>query len=237
MFLCPRFLPPIHPGYVRFCPEPLQRSCREDALRDVLNLMVTYTVMALGLVAAIIGTRTFGRELTNVARESSAGVSLQAYALGKMLSDLPIIVLYSFLYCVAYTLISSPASHFSEFFLTLLLFEFVLFGIGNVSSLLFRGENMLLCACICSLLGGLATDNLDAINSLCWARWASEGLFLAEARMDMLESPVDLTVKAYLQGRNAFETDNFSKDMQALLGYGILLRIIAFALLYRKYKQ
>lgn len=199
--------------------------------------MTTYTVMALGLVAAIIGTRTFGRELTNVVRESSAGVSLPAYFLGKMIADLPVIVLYSFLYCVAYTLISSPASRFADLFVTLLLLEFVLFGIGNVSSLLFRGENMLLCACICSLLGGLATDNLNTINSLCWARWASEGLFLSEARMDLLESPMDAAVQAYLKGRNAFVPGNFSIDMQALLYYGILLRCIAFGLLYRKYKQ
>lgn len=203
----------------------------------MLNLMVTYTVMALGLVAAIIGTRTFGRELPNVVRESSAGVSLRAYCFGKMAADLPLITLYSFLYCVAYTLISSPPSRFADFFLTLLLFEWVLFGIGYIASLLFRGENITLCACICSLLGGLATDNLDAINSLCWARWASEGLFLAEARLDLLEWPGDLMVQGYLKGRYAFERDNFSTDMQALLFYGLLLRIIAFGLLYRKYKQ
>ena len=215
----------------------MQRSCREDAVRDVLDLMATYTVMALGLVAAIIGVRNYGSELTNIARESSAGVSLGAYFLGKSLAELPLIILYSFLYCVSYYLISSPASHFSDFFTILLLFEFAVFGVGHVSSLLFRGENALLCAAISALLGGLATNADSAVKDLCWARWAAEALWLSESRTDLLQPPMDTGVNAYMEGRNMFKIGMYSNDIAALFIFGIVLRLIAFALMYRKFKQ
>src|SRR5207248_1410266 len=119
------FVPPIPPGYWKFCPEPLQRSCQQDAVRDVINLMATYTCMALGLVAAIIGTRLYGSELLNVSRENqSTGLPLSSYFVGKNLSDLPAVVVNSFLYCVAFYLICSPASDFGKFYATILLFEF-----------------------------------------------------------------------------------------------------------------
>ena len=54
------FIPPLQPAYARYCPEPMQSNCIGEAQRDVLGLMTTYTCMALGLVAAIIGCRAFG---------------------------------------------------------------------------------------------------------------------------------------------------------------------------------
>jgi len=231
------FLPPIPRAYVQFCPEPMQRSCAQDAVRDVLDLMATYTVMAVGLVAAIIANRNYGQELNNISRESSAGLSLGAYFLGKALAELPLMVVYSFLYCVAYWCIASPASEFGDFYLVLLLFEFVLFGIGYVSTFLFRGENALLCSAISALLGGLATNNDGFIKSLCWARWAAEALFISEARLDQLTPPVDETVRAYIENRSKFDTDNYGNDILALVIMGAVLRLMAFGLMFLKYKQ
>ena len=231
------FLPPIPRDYIRFCPEPMRRSCEQDAVRDVLDLMATYTVMAVGLVAAIIANRNYGQELNNISRESSAGLSLVSYFLGKALAELPLMVMYSFLYCVAYWCIASPASEFGDFYLVLLLFEFVLFGIGYVSTFLFRGENALLCSAISALLGGLATNNDGFIKSLCWARWAAEALFISEARLDQLTPPVDQTVRSYIENRSKFDTDNFGNDCLALIIMGVVLRLMAFGLMFLKYKQ
>ena len=208
-------------------------------MRNVIDLMVTYTCMALGLVAAIIGVRSYGSELGNTARESSAGLPLSSYFVGKHLAELPSIVIYSFLYCVSFYLICSPASDFGAFFAVILLFEWVMFGVGAVSSVLLASSqsNALLCAAISALLGGLATDNDGFVKSLCWARWASEALFLSESRLDLLPEPVKSNTQAYLTLANKFDKDAYNTDILALVIYGIVLRVLAFAIMSRKFRQ
>jgi len=231
------FIPPINSNYLPYCPGPMATTCAQEAVRDVINLMVTYTVMALGLVSGIIGNRTYGQELTNMRRESEAGLSLAAYFLGKALAELPLIVLYSFFYSVAYFLVASPSASFDTFYTVILLFEFVCFGIGYVSSVLFQGENALLCSAVSTLLGGLATENTSMEQNACWARWTAEALFIAEARIDLLEHPLDKHVQNYMDGRNGFSTDNYAIDLIVLLLYGLLLRVMAFGIMKWKLRK
>ena len=231
------FIPPINPAYIPYCPEPLQRSCRESPVRDVTDLMTVYTVMALGLVSAIIGNRCYGQELVNMKRESGAGLSPSAYFWGKAISEIPLIVLYSFLYTVSFYCVASPGARFNDFYTTILLFEFVTFSIGYVSSLMLTGENALLLSAIAALLSGLATDNRSVIKNICWTRWTAEALYVSDVRVDLLQPPMDDIVQTYMDKRNKFDIDNYSLDLVVLLIYGLALRLWAYLLVVKRFYQ
>jgi ABC-type multidrug transport system ATPase subunit len=232
------FIPPISSEYVEYCPEPFSLTCRQEPVRDVLNLMGTYTVMALGLVCAIIGNRCYGEERANIQREGSGGMSFTAYFIGKSLAEIPVITVYAFVYCVSFWLVCSPASEFGRFYAVILLFCLTLFGIGYVSSFLFAStENALLCSAVSALLGGLATDNQSPEKNVCWSRWAAEALFLSEARADLLPQSVESMLATYLYTRNKFELDMYGTDLLVLVIMAVTLRVLAFALMYRRFKQ
>jgi len=38
------FLPPIPPSYVPFCPEPLREELAKEPVKEVIILMITFTV-------------------------------------------------------------------------------------------------------------------------------------------------------------------------------------------------
>jgi hypothetical protein len=204
-------------------------------------LLATFTTMAVGLLGAVLGTRAFGQELANLHREGQSGLCAPAFVLGKALGDLPLITAYAFLYCVAYFLVAAPAASFGDFFLCLLLLEFVMFGVGYVASLLLQGENALLLAAISALLGGLATDQKDAINQVCWASWFSEALVLSEARVDLFDDSVADgqadQARMFLRTSASYDTDRFATDIGVLLAMGVALRVLAFLLVLAKLRR
>lgn len=48
------------------------------------------------------------------------GISHGSYVLGKVLSDFPFIILYSFVYSVSFFTVAAPASNFSDFYAIIL---------------------------------------------------------------------------------------------------------------------
>jgi hypothetical protein len=233
------FLLPLPAEYERYCPDPMARSCRDDALKDTLGLQTTYTVMALGLVCAIIANRTFGQERDNIARESAAGMSLSAYFAGKALAELPLIVAYSFAFSVAFWLVCSPAAQFGAYYAVILLFCLTLYGIGEVSSLLFIGapENALLCSAISALLGGLATDADSPVKNACWSRWAAEAIFLSNVRSERMPQRLQGMLQQYMDSSSKFVIGAYAKDLGVLALMAVVLRLLTLAIMWRKFRK
>jgi len=233
------FLLPLPAAYSPFCPEPLQGACTQTAVRDTVGLQTTYIVMALGLVCAIMGNRCFGAERDNMRREKQAGASLSAYFVGKSLAELPLIVAYAFVFCVAFWTVCSPAAAFGSYYATILLFCLTLYGIGYVSSVLFLAtpENALLLSAIAALLGGLATDALSSEKSACWGRWTAEAIFLISVRSDSLLPLQQDMLNTYMGTQNAFVLGAFGKDLLVLAIMAIVLRAMALAVLYYKFRK
>lgn len=233
------FLLPLPFEYHPFCPEPMRKQCHDAAFREFVLLMCTYTVMAVGLVASISGCRSFGAEIENgnLRRELESGAHLTAYFIGKCLSDVVLIVGYSFIYTTSYFLVASPPSTFNDFFGAIFLLELVCFAIGYVSTALLNGENSLLCAAISSLLAGLGTDNDGAQKTFVWARWFAEAIFISEAREDLLPAQLRPVLVAYFDGRAKFKLDMYKNDLLALIIFAVVLRAMAFVLLWRRKKN
>ena len=57
-------------------------------------------------------------------------MSTIAYFIGKCLGDLPLVTMYSFIYAVGFMTVAAPASHFSDFYACIFVFEWCLFGLG-----------------------------------------------------------------------------------------------------------
>jgi len=231
------FVPPLPRQFVPYCPREFEAECNSVSQRPVGEAQDFYTVMCVGLLFAVLGTRAFGSERANLKREANAGLSMSAYVVGKSLADVPFMLLGSFLYCMAYFLVAAPVASFTKFYALLVVYEFAVFGVGYVSSLLFWDrDNVLLCAGVSALLGGLATD-AGFPSDLCWARWLAEGLWLLQARRGDFGgagSDTEVRVEQFLYTRSEEETDaqpGFKLDMYdddcgALIIFGLVLRAL-----------
>jgi len=225
------FLPTIPPAYVPYCPDALRTACATQPVRDQIGLMGAYTVMAVGLTGSVIGNRLFGHEKTNFYREASSGIDVTAYFMGKCLSDIPFIVLYAFVYCISYYTVASPASKFSDFYQLLLTYEFVMLSVGYVASCLFEEENALLLSVVASFLAGLASDRTVAISWLAWSLWLQEGLFTAEARLDLASPQLQALIVFYGNVRYEFDIGVVGRDAGVLILFGVIFRLLSYAIL------
>lgn len=100
----------------------------------------TYSVMAIGLVAATIGTRTFGAERAVYWRETAAGGNTVAYFLSKMLIEVPTIALNSLVLVSSTFLLLAPSGGFGAHWLTTFLLEWVCYALGYWTSGLLEGQ-------------------------------------------------------------------------------------------------
>ena len=96
--------------------------------------------MAIGLVAATIGTRTFGSERKVFWRETASGGNTLAYFLSKMLVELPYIALNALVLVTSMFLLLSPVGGFGAHYLNIFLLEFVTYGLGYWCSALLGGQ-------------------------------------------------------------------------------------------------
>ncbi len=201
----------------------------------VLFCCAVVFAVALGLIAAVTGVRTFGAEVLNMSREVASGASASAYFVGKCLSDLPAIIIYSLVFTSTFYVMAAPNAHFTQFFAIILYFEWTMYGLGYVCSVMFKAqENALIMAVVASLLAGLATDNMDPQKSAAWSRWTSESIFLAEVRADSLTGATRELFQQYLDVSSKFNLDNWSQTIVASIVYGVVLRILSLILLRRR---
>jgi len=197
----------------------------------------TYIVMGVGLIAAVQGNRNFGQEISNIYREAPSGISVEAYYIGKCLADLPLIVVYSFIFSISFYTVAAPSANFRDYFALLFLFEFALFAVGYICSLKLATENALLLSTMASLLAGLANGDTSVIDKFAWSTWYGEGYFNAEVRMDLYSPPVQVVISDYVSSSRGFDVNALAKDMLVLLLFGAVFRILGFKILYEEIKK
>lgn len=229
------FLPPLPAEYAKYCPLALKTVCESTAQRDLTPLETALISMILGVISAVTGVRTFGSEILNASREIASGQSTSAYFLAKLLADIPNQIVYSLIFVSTYYVVAAPNATFGDYFLLIFIYQFVVYSIGYVCSMMFKAqENALLMGVVAALLSGLGTDNETIIKSLCWTRWSGEAMFLIQVRANELEGATRTIYQTYADFKVKFDLDNFALDIGVLVIFGVALRVLTLVLLRRR---
>jgi ABC-type multidrug transport system ATPase subunit len=191
--------------------------------------------IAIGLVAAAPGVKSFSEEMLLQRREAEAGHSRIAYFIAKVLSLVPRMILGCLHFTVPLLLLSVPIINWSIAFLTNLLYFYCIYGLASIVSAVARREDAPLFATMVSLIVGILSGSSPSMAKvkhwhLEWAWRASPGVWLAEIYFGRLVSPsahlYDVDLASQLTG---FHLNWLWGNMAILLLIGTLYRVIAFA--------
>jgi ABC-type multidrug transport system ATPase subunit len=153
------------------------------------------SVLCMGLTSTLTGVRFFSAERVVFWRECSAGISIPAYFLGKVLSALPCTTLYPLAYLSFYYNMGFPRVSFTFYYLILLWAAWVCFGVGVIMSLLLEPKNAQIGGVVIALVGFLFGGHTPDVKTLqtslpgkmgmwlSYVRWSIGALFLQDASL------------------------------------------------------
>eukprot|EP00004_Rigifila_ramosa_P028584 TRINITY_DN9741_c0_g1_i3.p2 TRINITY_DN9741_c0_g1~~TRINITY_DN9741_c0_g1_i3.p2 ORF type:complete len:435 (-),score=101.82 TRINITY_DN9741_c0_g1_i3:51-1355(-) len=132
---------PLPEGLQVLCPFPLRSVgvCTQP-IED--NFTSTGNLLGWGISFAAIAAaiNTFGGEKVVYWREASSGLNPAAYYVGKLVADIPRLVLAATMFFIAYIFMFSPEGRFDHLFLIILMLYWCGFTAGYSISNLFRPE-------------------------------------------------------------------------------------------------
>jgi ABC-type multidrug transport system ATPase subunit len=175
--------------------------------------------MAIGLAASAPAVRVFGEEKLIFNREASAGHSMSAYYVGKMLSVLPRVFLSSLHYSVFMGILATPLMSWEHMFIAILLYFFCVYGLASCVGMVVKREDGPLLAVMASLmigiLGGVAPPlSKVAVWKLVWLWRLSPGVWFAEAFVGQCFLPLDYLYNLDAASRGTgFKLGQFTLDM------------------------
>ena len=153
------------------------------------------SVLCLGLTSTLTGVRFFSAERVVFWRECSAGISIPAYFLGKVLSALPCTTLYPLAYLSFYYNMAFPRVSFQFYYVILLWAAWVCFGVGVIMSLLLEPKNAQIGGVVIALVGFLFGGHNPNVQTLeitlpgkmgmwlSYVRWSIGALLLQDASL------------------------------------------------------
>lgn len=185
------YQPPLPSNYLPFCPPSVRVDFCIVPFANELQRFGVYHVMALGLTAVVIATRTFSSEFPIYFREASWGVSTLAYFLGRCISEIPVVLLGPIVYVLTFCFVVAPVLDISKFLGLCILLELTVFGVGHVTSMIISPKQAALAGVVFALLAGLGVTN-NGPAYLNWGRWFGEASYSLIMRKDYYASAPDV---------------------------------------------
>jgi len=197
--------------------------------------------MAVGTVAVTIAVRTFYNERVVYWREASSGGYTVSYFVAKCIVDLEAMVINSLVLISAFFIVASPAGHFSDYFLGVLLYEYCSYGAAYVISWLLPYPSLF--SVIVALLCGLGTgatssvDDMGPIGYISWARWWGEYFYIIELRENHYHESVQPLIRGDADVSSGYDLDNKTNDLIGLFVVGTCLRLLAYIVMRLMYRN
>ncbi|KNE55335.1 hypothetical protein AMAG_01237 [Allomyces macrogynus ATCC 38327] len=216
---------PIAVGWM--CSQPI------DHIREV-GIFMSLGVLFAGIS---VGTQTFGNELVVFWRDSASGMPTLPYFLGKLVSDIPRIIVAAIMFSLSMVLFWPYRSNFSAIFVIILLLYFVAFAMGYFLSTIFSRQSVGLIGTGFALAWALVfsgvTPQLDDVMNpngiysgfnFMWTisapRYAIEALYLREVAA---RSFVDKNTPRF-----GYSTDMLTKDFAYIFVIGLAWLALSF---------
>lgn len=195
---------------------------------------VSYSVVALGLMATVGSVPTFTSNAASYRREAASGLHRGAYFVALNVFDAAGSCVRAGAYLATWASFANPQGVLWQMYLVALGLYFACSGLGYILALALGPGSAQLGAAVTTLVATLVARRpgaggvLAAIQQLSFARWALEGLVIAESNrlvgVWLLARCADLMALGY-------DVRRFWECLVALVGLGLGARAVALALL------
>lgn len=192
------------------------------------------TVIAIGLVSAAPGVKTFSEELLLYRREAEAGHSRIAYFMAKVISAFPRMIMGCLHFTVPLLLLATPVINWGISFLINLLYFYCIYGLASCVSMVTRREDAPLFATMIALITGIlcgAAPPLAKVKTwhleFLWR--ASPATWVAEVYFARLVEPFGYLYDIeFAADQTGYSLTHFGRNVGALGAIGTIYRILSF---------
>jgi hypothetical protein len=226
-------------------PAAMKAICQKPV--DELRQIGVFMSMGIMFAGISVGVTTFGPERVVFWRETASGRPVLPYFFGKVLADIPRLIIAAFMFTLSLILFWPYRSHFLVLYVISILLYFSAFAMGYFLSAIIPSESVGLVGTGFALMWGLVlsgvipclekvktTGNYEGISWL-WdispPRYAIEALYVKEVQArPFLESSTDLQAYTY-------RISNFERNLAYLLAIGCGWTFIALLMLKLVYRS
>lgn len=220
--------------YKGSCPPGDELKCN-SWLRFEIAPATFLITMTLGALTVVSSVRTFGREKAVFQRESMYGMNKLSYFIGKLVSDLPFLVLNAFIFLSPLVAIAPWQGHINIFYAIMVLIMFNVLGLGYMLSLLFQDPDLgILVGTILSIILNLFSGFVPKIGDggigyIMYTHWAARAIVANELisgqGIDTNEDYNNIVPKNW-------KNPNIAKDSGLMILIACLLCLTSLCLLY-----
>jgi ABC-type multidrug transport system ATPase subunit len=232
----PLILPSVPPTYLSSCPPGAEPECR-NWLRFEVGPATFLITMLLGAITFPVTVATFGREKEYLNREAAVGCDKTAYFLGKVLSDIVAVMVFtSFVFVASLTAIAPWTAPFGLLYLVVLSITFSVGSIGYfISVAISDPDNAVLVGVILAILlnlfgGFVPVLGDDPVGYVFFTHYAARAICTVE-----LENGMGLTDEQYdFVVPDPWMDPNWRKDVGILWAMGFFWLLLSYLMLLYK---
>eukprot|EP01038_Epipyxis_sp_PR26KG_P012000 gene12000-16066_t len=177
---------PVEKSELRdFFPGPIKKYRSYFVTSLGMSQLLFFISSTIGTAAALAAGPVFAGQLNLIRREVASGTSLIAYTVGRLLTDIIVVILIGFVFTGTW-LAFGHAGHFYDWIATILSTTFASSGIGYITGVSAKKNNVavysILTTFICAVFAGVEptlrrVNNFPIIN---WPWYLSFGTYAAE---------------------------------------------------------
>jgi len=244
------YKPPEPSEVFATCPAKVGKECQLclSVVSDQILSRGSMTCIAMSLCAVASMIRVFGSERVEYWREAS-GLSQPwhtiGYFIGKDLSMLPHMFLAPLIFNIVYLSVTTPRGSFATYYWVMLGLYYTATAFGYIVSIAAPPSLAQLMGVVavfgCAMFaGGMPTLKIlyTKFIPLCWLPWVSyvryalEALYVGEVinYEDIVELQ-GVNLAKHLRDTFGYDLYAYSRDVAALFGFGVFLRLVAMVLM------
>eukprot|EP01033_Poteriospumella_lacustris_P001857 gene1857-1350_t len=236
------FKPPVRDSVRGFYPSSLSQYADYNANDYPMQQLLFFTGATLGCGSCLAAIPVFSGMIHVAQREHTGGVALTAYAIGRMLGDLPFVMTMALVFCGTWCSFGMPG-YPGDWLLVICGTAYAASAIGYLASTFSSAKNAsvnaILLTFLCAVFSGVEpklrqVERWTVISYpwyLSFATWTSEATYVTWAQYLHDDGHVDEPIQ---EGASVYGYDvshGLGRSIGALLALGTLLRLVVLVLI------
>ncbi len=237
-------VPPVRFNMQGYYPQPLELMRTHNADQFALTQLLFFLCATLGCASCLAGVPVFANHRNVALREKSSGLSITAYGIGRMIGDLPFVLMTSMVFAGVWCCFGMSGSYYN-WMGTCVCTTYAASAIGYLTSVCSTGNNANVYAIIVTFIFCVFSGSEPSLTQVAkypivnWPWYLSFGTWTSEAAY--------VTWSAYLsdnpsmsaevqQGADTFGYDvshGLTRSALVLLALGTGMRIMVLIILNR----
>lgn len=236
------FKPPVRDSVRGFYPSALSQYADYNANDYPMQQLLFFTGATLGCGSCLAAIPVFSGMVHVAQREHTGGVALTAYAIGRMLGDLPFVMTMALVFCGTWCSFGMPG-YPGDWLLVICGTAYAASAIGYLASTFSSAKNAsvnaILITFLCAVFSGVEpklkqVERWTVISYpwyLSFATWTSEATYVTWAQYLHDDGHVDEPIQ---EGASVYGYDvshGLGRSIGALLALGTLLRLVVLVMI------